>query len=138
MRYLKVFLCLFLGFTLSTATLKAGKKDKMKIYVVGVSMSFQSPIIYYTDVQELPNGELVNGLLKGRDRYSYQLKGYLEMEKEGFTPTCAIYFSKDKNKLEKNLSSLLRRYKKESTYTLVPISINEFEFKNPFTSEDNE
>ncbi len=138
MKYLKVFLCLFLGFMFSSATLKAEKKEKNKIYAVGVAISFQSPIVYYTDVQELVNGEFVNGLLKGRDRYSYQFKGFLETQKEAPNQTCAIYFAKDKGKLEKKLSSLLRRYKKESTYTLIPVSVNEFEFENPFASEDNE
>ncbi|NMA74263.1 MAG: hypothetical protein GX963_08930 [Bacteroidales bacterium] len=135
MRYLKVLFCLLLGFMLSTATVKAEKKDKSKVYAVGVSISFKSPTIFYTDVQELEGGVIEKGFLKGRDRYSYQFKGFLEVDKEAPNQTCAIYFSNDKGKLEKRISSLLRKYKKESSYSVVPVSSNEFTFTNPFISE---
>ena len=124
---------MLLGFVLSSATLKSDKKDKNKVYAVGVSMSFQSPTVFYTDVQELEGGVIEKGFLKGRDRYSYQLKGFLEVEKDAPNQTCAIYFSNDKGKLEKRISSLLRKYKKDSSYSIVPVSSNEFTFTNPFS-----
>ena len=124
---------MLLGFVLSSATLKSDKKDKNKVYAVGVSMSFQSPTVFYTDVQELEGGVIEKGFLKGRDRYSYQLKGFLEVEKDAPNQTCAIYFSNDKGKLEKRISSLLRKYKKDSSYSIVPVSSNEFTFTDPFS-----
>ncbi len=124
---------MLLGFVLSSATLKSDKKDKNKVYAVGVSMSFQSPTVFYTDVQELEGGVIEKGFLKGRDRYSYQLKGFLEGEKDAPNQTSAIYFSNDKGKLEKRISSLLRKYKKDSSYSIVPVSSNEFTFTNPFS-----
>lgn len=124
---------MLLGFVLSSATLKSDKKDKNKVYAVGVSMSFQSPTVFYTDVQELEGGVIEKGFLKGRDRYSYQLKGFLEGEKDAPNQTSAIYFSNDKGKLEKRISSLLRKYKKDSSYSIVPVSSNEFTFTDPFS-----
>ena len=136
MRYLKVLFCLLLGFILSSSTLRSEKKDKNKVYAVGVSFSFKSPTVFYTDVQELDGGVIEKGFLKGRDRYSYQLKGFLEVEKEASNQTCAIYFSSDKGKLEKRISSLLRKYKKNSSYSVVPVSSNEFTFTDPFVSKE--
>ncbi len=135
MKYFRLLFCLVLAFSLSVTNLKAEKKDKKQIYAVAVSVSFQKPTVFYTDIQVLEGGVLNKGLLKGRERYSYQFKDFLELDKNEPHQTCAIYFSTNKGKLEKRLSSVLRKYKKDKTYTVIPVSSNEFTFKNPFTSE---
>ena len=102
----------------------------------GVSASFTDTVVYYTEIQLLDSVQLdKNGFLPQRDLYSYQLKNYLELEKNLSNRTCMIYFSENKVKLNKEMAKIVSQYKKNKSVTLREVKTTEFSFKKPVVSE---
>lgn len=130
MKYIRIALSLTLAFLLCSAFTMKGK-DK-EVYAFGVAASFTDSIVYYTPIQVLDSVQLTkNDFLPRREMYSYQMKNYLEynLKKENYT--CMIYFSENKNKLEKEASKLMNKYKKQGNLVLQPIKQEDFSFKKP-------
>ena len=102
------------------------------MYVFGVGASFKDSVVYFTEVQLLDSVALDNnGFLPGRVSYAYQMKNYLEYEKNKLDYTCAIYFSESRSKLEKEASKIYKRYEKGNTYVLENIQTSDFSFRKP-------
>ena len=106
MKYLRILLAVTLVFTLCSAF--SMKKEKEKDSVVLDKRGF------------LPQREL----------YSYQLKNYLEYELAKPDYTCMIYFSENKNKLQKEASKVKGKYVK-GNLKLQSIAPSDFSFKKP-------
>ena len=124
-----VFSALVLFLVCSAFTMGGSKKT---VYAFGVSASFVDTLVYYTDIQVLDSAQLDNnGFLKNRELYSYQLKNYLELNKNLQNRTCMIYFSKDKKKLTKELNKVIGKYKKDKNTSLLLIDRKDFEFTKP-------
>jgi hypothetical protein len=70
-----------------------------------------------------------HGFLPKREAYSYQLKNYLENEKNIPNRVCMVYFSKRKKGLEKEAAKLLNKYEKNKNTILRQIDVSEFRFK---------
>lgn len=130
MKYVKTLLAVALLFTLCTAsTLKGGHKP---VYAFGVSASFTDTLVFYTEIQMIDSISLdKNGFLPKRDLYSYQLKNFLELEKGKPNRTCMIYFSENKNKLNKEAAKVLNKYKKNKSVALQKINSEDFNFTKP-------
>lgn len=109
------------------------KSDKNKpVYAFGVSSSFVDTVVYYTNIQILDSAALdKNGFLKEREMYSYQLKNYLELERNLPNRTCVIYFNRDKKKLTKELNKLIGNYRKNKDIVVKQMSSEEFKFVKP-------
>ncbi|WP_321332261.1 hypothetical protein [uncultured Bacteroides sp.] len=129
MKFAKIALSLLLAFVICSAF--SFKKDKKTVYAFGVSTSFTDTVVYYTDIQLLDSVQLKNGFLPKRDLYSYQLKNYLEGVKGLPDRTCMIYFSKDKDKLGKELLKFISKYQKSKAVTLQKVDTVEFHFTKP-------
>ncbi|KAA6323700.1 hypothetical protein EZS27_026891 [termite gut metagenome] len=130
MKLTKITFALLLSFMVFSA-FSIIKKNK-QVYAFGVSVSFMDTIIYYTDIQLLDSIALdKQGFLPHRELYSYQLKNYLENQKNAFNRTCMIYFSTDKIKLNKEAIKLLNGYKKNKDITAERIEVSRFQFKKP-------
>ncbi|KAA6343497.1 hypothetical protein EZS27_008822 [termite gut metagenome] len=130
MKLTKITFALLLSFIFLSA-FSITKKNK-QVYVFGVSASFTDTIVYYTDIQLLDSIELdKQGFLPHRELYSYQLKNYLEYQKNALNQTCMIYFSTDKTKLNKEAIKLLNRYKKNKIIIMERIESSGFQFKKP-------
>ena len=96
----------------------------------GLAASFTDTIVYYTEIQLLDSVYLTkDGFLPQRDLYSYQMKNYLEYEKDKPYYTCMIYFSENKSKLTKEASKLKNKYQKAKGILLQAIDSQEFSFK---------
>lgn len=108
-------------------------KDKEKsVYVFGVGASFKDSIVYFTEVQAVDSVVLDrSGFLPRRESYAYQLKNYLEYERNHPDYTCAIYFSENKNKLEKEASKVRKQYEKANTFVIEKVASSDFSFKKP-------
>ncbi|KAA6345199.1 hypothetical protein EZS27_007226 [termite gut metagenome] len=105
------------------------KREKEEVYIWGISASFTDTIVYYTDIQLVDSIKLdKHGFLTKREVYSYQLKNYLENEKNIPNRVCMIYFSKRKKSLEKEAAKLLNKYEKNKNVALQRIEISEFRF----------
>lgn len=130
MKYLRILLAVTLVFTLCSAFSMKKEKEK-QVYAFGVAASFNDTIVYYTEIQMLDSVVLdKRGFLPQRELYSYQLKNYLEYELVKPDYTCMIYFSENKNKLQKEASKVKGKYVK-GNLKLQSIAPSDFSFKKP-------
>ena len=111
---LKSLLLVVLAF-LATVAAPAKKKDttpedQNKVYIFGFATTFDSDVVYITDIQELDSAFILkSGFLYSRDSYSYQLREH--MRKEGVeNAVTMVSFSGKKEKLEKRYLKLKKRY----------------------------
>lgn len=120
---------MLLVLTVCSAFSLKGSKNK-PVYIVGVSASFTDSLVYFTEIQLLDSVHVdKNKMLPERAQYSYQLKNYLENE-EGLTNrTCFVYFSNNKNKLQKTVTKMKTKYQKGKTMLVREVNPNEFRFK---------
>lgn len=125
MKYLKIVLltvCVL-------CSLSVFSKSNKPVYAFGVSASFSDTIVFYTEVQVLDSVFLdKKGFLPNRESYSYQLKNYLEANKNMVNRTCIIYFSDNRNKLNKELNKIAAKYKKQKNISVNLIKKDEFLF----------
>lgn len=130
MKYLRILLAVTLVFTLCSAFSMKKEKEK-QVYAFGVAASFNDTVVYYTEIQMLDSVVLdKRGFLPQRELYSYQLKNYLEYELAKLDYTCMIYFSENKNKLQKEASKVKGKYVK-GNLKLQSIAPSDFSFKKP-------
>ncbi len=128
MKYFKIVLLAVCVLT-SLSVFSRGNKP---VYAFGVSASFTDTIVFYTEVQVLDSVALdKTGFLPQRESYSYQLKNYLEANKNLVNRTCMIYFSDNQRKLEKEYNKLLAKYKKQKNMSVTLVSKDEFLFTKP-------
>lgn len=122
---------MLLVLTVCSAFSLKGSKNK-PVYIVGVSASFTDSLVYFTEIQLLDSVHVdKNKMLPERAQYSYQLKNYLENE-EGLTNrTCFVYFSNNKNKLQKTVTKMKTKYQKGKTMLMRQVNPNAFQFKKP-------
>ena len=82
-----------------------------KVYLCGVSISFNDSTVYFTDIQTLENVWVMNKskMLEGRNEYANQLKTYFSNigEKER---TCVIYYAFSEKALQNKLSKVRKRF----------------------------
>lgn len=124
MKSIKTAFVLLLVLTLCSAF---SKKDASKpVYMYSVSASFLDTVVYITDIQLVDSVKLEKGLLPNWSAYSYQLKNYLEQVERLPNRTCAVYFSEDKKKLEKEALKLKNKYLKNK---IMIKSVNPEQFK---------
>ena len=135
MKYVKILFAIALVFTMCSAF--SLKKDHSKpVYAFGISASFTDTVVYFTDIQILDSAKVSKeGFLSHRELYSYQLKNYLELEKNLSNRTCMIYFSENKVKLNKEMAKIVSQYKKNKSVALREVKTTEFSFKKPVVSE---
>lgn len=108
------------------------KKNEKPVYVFGVGASFKDSVVYFTEVQLVDSVVLDgNGFLPRREAYAYQMKNFLEYQKGKADYTCAIYFSENRVKLEKEFSKVRKQYAKGNTYILENVKKSDFSFKKP-------
>ena len=106
-----------------------GRKSAEKpLYIFGVSASFLDSVVYITDIQVLDSIKLESGFLPYRNAYSYQLKNYIEQNRQLTDRTCAVYYSLNKKKLSKELSKLRSKYQKNKI-EVKPLDTAAFRFK---------
>lgn len=131
MKYVKILFAIALVFTLCSAF--SLKKDHSKpVYAFGISASFTDTVVYFTDIQVLDSAKLSKeGFLPQRELYSYQLKNYLEDNGLQQNSTCMIYFSENKNKLEKEATKILNKYKRNQNMSVQRIDSERFHFTKP-------
>lgn len=108
-----------------------GKHDKT-IYAIAFGTSFNDSTVYLTNVLPLTDGTInaKSKFLDNRAEYTNQFKQYLD----SIYPThhtCAIFYDKNKKRLDKHLIKLRRRYQKEKQAKLTIIPTDAFKFRNP-------
>ena len=113
-----------LSFLACLLCLTAGAKVKQRaVYLFGFATTFTDSVGYVTDVQRLDSSyiDVKTKFLIGRNLYSSQLQQYLEENEGSNHPVTSIFFGKKKEKMEKRLQTLRRRYEKEKGLMLKTI-----------------
>ena len=129
MKKLKIVLTILL--VICVCSLSAKGKHNKPVYAFGISESFTDSIVYNTNIQVIDSVYLdANGFLPARDSYAYQLKNYLEINKELTDRTCMIFFNTDMKKLTKEFNKVVARYKKKNVI-VKSIKPEEFKFTKP-------
>ncbi|MBE6286885.1 MAG: hypothetical protein E7099_01655 [Mediterranea massiliensis] len=130
MKNLRLFLAFAIFFTLCSAfTMK--KVKEQNVYAYGVAASFNDTVVYYTEIQLLDSVKLdKNGFLPSRELYSIQLRNHLEYQMMKPHYTCMIYFSDNKEKLQKNAKKVLDKYRANKQMRVEVIDPKSFAFKN--------
>lgn len=130
MKYIRI--CLLAMVTIVICSAFTMKGEQKPVYVFGVGASFKDSVVYFTEVQMVDSVALDNnGFLPRREAYSYQLKNHLQYEKGKPDYTCAIYFSENRVKLEKEASKVRKQYEKGNEYVIENVNVSDFAFKKP-------
>lgn len=102
-----------------------------KIYLFGMSASFNDSIVYFTHIQELPDAYIntKSKFLENRGAYSDQLRNYLRT-RGSQTPTCITCYAFDRKTIEKKYEKLRANYidKANIPYEIRYVKDDEFHF----------
>lgn len=122
--------------TLGMATTVHAKKVQVpKMYIFGMSASFNDTIVYFTNVQDIDSAwiESKNDFLQTRDLYSNQLRDYLAVNKQMPHRTCIVVANKNRKKLEKKYLKMVKLYTQskdnKAHYDIRYLEDKDFHFK---------
>ena len=118
-------------------TANAKKKPIPKMYIYGMSASFNDTIVYFTNIQEIDSAwiDTKNNFLQGREQYAWQLREHLTTQKQMPHRTCIVIANKNRKKLEKQYIKMKRLYthnkkgQKSLHYDIRYLEDQDFQFK---------
>ena len=105
-----------LSFLACLACQNAEAKIKQKpVYMFGFATSFVDSLAYITDVQYIDSSfiDTKTKFLVGRNMYSLQLQEFLAKNEGCMHPVTAVFFGKKKEKMEKKMLSVRRRFERD-------------------------
>jgi hypothetical protein len=115
-----------------------------KIYLFGVSISFNDSTVYFTDIQQLENAWVINKskMLEGRSDYANQFKSYFSGlgEKER---TCVVYYAFTEKAIQKKLAIIRKRFtnpkkRKYEHYEIKTVARDLFVFQQVTHQDDTD
>ncbi len=109
-----------------------GQKKSNTIYAFTYGTCFNDSVNYVSSIQPLQEGSIDKNtkFLEDRQTYSNRMKTFLD-QKTGKVYTCAVFFNKNRSKLEKTYLKLRRNASKDAHVRLIEIPISEFRLSNP-------
>lgn len=110
-----LFFVLFFLACLACQNAEAKIKQK-PVYMFGFAISFVDSVAYITDVQYIDSSfiDTKTKFLVGRNMYSLQLQEFLAKNEGCMHPVTAVFFGKKKEKMEKKMLSVRRRFERDS------------------------
>lgn len=96
----------------------------------GVGISFTDSVVYQTEIQQLDSVWIqpAHKFLEDRTLYSLQLQYF--MERQGVkNSVCAVYFAKNKRKLQRQWEKIRKRHTVASTQNFRLVPESEFRFR---------
>lgn len=130
MKQIANFVLLLLLFLASATAMQAKDKKAKDVYAFATGTCLNDSVVYISAIAQLDSAT-VNAktkFLQDRQLYSYQFKMFLD-KAYSKSHTCAVFFSENKNALEKKYIKLRRRYNKEKTTRFVEVPADQFTFK---------
>ena len=123
-----IIVVLCMACTLGTMA-KDGNKIIPRVYVFGMSTSFNDSTVFFTDIMTLDSvfEDGKSGFIIGRDNYSLQLRYYLE-DKVYSQRTCVFVSGKDQKHIMKKYEKMKSRYAKKGGSDILLIDKSEFAF----------
>lgn len=123
-KFALILICAIVSVNVSAAN------KKSNIYAFGFSASFNDSIVYFTDIQLIPDVTLErkSHFLENRDGYSKQLSEYLAANGAS-TRICTIIFGNKQKNIEKEFTKLRKKYAKHGLYDIKYVGASDFCFK---------
>lgn len=117
---------LIILFTFCT-NMQAGNRRSETVYAFAYGTCFNNSVIYLSTVEKLDSANIdpKTKFLTDRKFYANNFKYFLDNQYKGIH-TCAIFFNKNKEKLEKTYIKLRRNTNKDKHSTLVEIPLSTF------------
>ncbi|MCF0198361.1 MAG: hypothetical protein HUK02_03430 [Bacteroidaceae bacterium] len=135
MRKLLVLLALLCG----VASYAAKPRKIQRVYMFGVTQSFNDSVCFLTDLQAVDSVRLEpNGFLTDRTLYMLQCGQFVASQMHINDATTAIFFSPKKATLEKKYLKVRRRFQREKGTNLVFLGTDQFRFKPETWTEETE
>lgn len=128
--YKSIVTVMLLLLTMIAVTVNAKDRNVKRMYVFGVSTSFNDSTVYFTTIQTLDSVNVAGktSLLSDKQEYSWQLKDYFN--KQGMqNRTCVTVNNKDRKKLEKIYGKLKQKYSKKWKYTVKSLADDDFKYE---------
>lgn len=118
-----------LALLFSTASAQA-ETAVTKVYMFGISASFNDESVYFTNVQAIDSARIdtKTKFLVGRDNYSYQLRDFLKARGEEHR-TCLVVYNAKEQKAKKRYEKLLAKYVKQGNMEIKHLTEADFAFK---------
>jgi len=133
MKILKYILFSLLLAVAMPTEMQAKRMKAPKMYMFGLSASFQDSIIYMTDVQEVEGVwyDSKTKFLLGRHHYSYQLKDFLANNMQQPNRVCVVMFALTRKEAEKKFIKMRKEYtvKAKGKYDMRYLTTTEFKFQ---------
>ncbi|MCF0159325.1 MAG: hypothetical protein HUJ99_00905 [Bacteroidaceae bacterium] len=109
--------------------------DTKPVWAFGFSASFTDSIVYFTDIQMLPNEKIKRKthFMEGCSEYSNQMKFYLEDNLQLKNRTCTLFYGLKKEQAEKKYNEIRKRYAQQTHLTIKYLNSSEFQFAKPQT-----
>lgn len=121
---------LLVAFAICTVA-QAQEAQRQRVYIFGFAASLGDSLAFQTDIQALDSAYLYkNGFLADRAQYSSQLQEAVKQLSGRENMICAVYFDKNKAKLEKKFMKLKRRYARDHAVMVQPLNSDAFSFRN--------
>lgn len=134
-----LFFVLFFLACLACQNAEAKIKQK-PVYMFGFAISFVDSVAYITDVQYIDSSfiDTKTKFLVGRNMYSLQLQEFLA-KNEGCThPVTAVFFGKKKEKMEKKMLSVRRRFERDFKLKNVSCSFRAEKYDEEETAQSSD
>lgn len=131
MRRYYIILSTLLFLCLAMAGNASAKVQKGQFYMFGVAASFLDSVAYVTDVHPVEGitYDSKTKFIMDRNLYSAQLQKHMEQEHGKTNLLTAVFYDRNKSKLEKKLLSISRKYAKTGSLRLQTIGMH-------FTAEE--
>lgn len=129
----KILYLIFVVIGLASAmnvTAKGVEEMVPKMYVFGVSTSFNDSTVFFTEIMELDSAwvDSKTGFIDNREEYSYQLRDHLASK--GYPKrTCVFVSGTNLKKVTKKYDKMKSRFAKKGGCDLLLIDKSEFSFK---------
>lgn len=132
MKYALRFCLMLLVCFFAVGSVQAKGKKKNEVYAFAFGTNFNDSIVYLSAIEVIPDAELdrKTQFLNNRNTYSNRLKFFLDRKYNG-AHTCAVFFGRKKEALEKTYVQLRRNYNRDKHATLVEIPLTDFQISVP-------
>lgn len=125
--FVAILATLFMAIAI-TATARERKAPKM--YVFGISTSFNDSTAYFTTIQEIDSVTTVGKtrIMSNKQEYSYQLRNHFA-NKGMASRTCITINAKDRKKIGKTYAKMKIKLAKKQKYIIKDIDDAEFRYE---------
>lgn len=129
---------LFFLISLLPAVAFAQKKSNKDVFLFGFGINVKDSTVYMTHVQQVPGAVILKKtkFLENRTVYSGEMQAFLTTQYNAPHTACTVFFSDNKESLEKKRNKVRREQQKNTVLKIREIPADAFRFVTPSLSEN--